>query len=498
MNNEEALEIVEKTLREQHLSKLQVMVFRQAWEEQSYAAIAKTSGYEVGYVKQTGSQLWQLLSQAFGEKVTKSNLQLVLKRKAKDLERKSSVSKISHNSLPIKDYPVKIDWGDAPDLAPFYGRNEELSTLKKWILQDGCRLVGLFGMGGIGKTALSVKLAKQIQGKFEYVIWRSLRHAPPFEEFLGELIKSLAIPQDLTLSDNFYSGILQLLAWLRTHRCLVIFDRIETIMAPGDSRGGYLPGYEGYGQLLKCLGETNHQSTIVLTSREKPKEVAAISGQFTPIRSLVLTGLSSSTVQDILTIKGDFYGSTEEWKILVEHYGGNPLSLKIVADAIQNLFVGSIANFLQCLAEDTSIFGDIRYLLASQIERLSDLEQQVMYWIAMEQKPVTFYEIRSNFVPQLSISDLVETLTSLERRCLLEKVKCTIGVKPENIFTLKPGIADYMNHIFHEQVYPKINHNQRPNTNNHLSKLLTQNHRVVNSNFFLVNGDHFVSTQVSK
>src|SRR4028119_334657 len=84
MNDEEALAIVERALSEERLSKLQVTVFRQAWEEQSYQEIARNSGYEIGYVKQTGSQLWQLLSKAFGEKVTKSNVQLVLKRKAKE------------------------------------------------------------------------------------------------------------------------------------------------------------------------------------------------------------------------------------------------------------------------------------------------------------------------------------------------------------------------------------------------------------------------------
>ena len=456
MNNEEALALVEKTLSEEHLSKLQVMVFRQAWEEQSYYAIAKTSGYEVGYVKQTGSQLWQLLSQAFGEKVTKSNLQLVLKRKAKDLDRKSSVIKISNNSLPITHYPVRIDWGDAPDVAAFYGRNEELSNLENWIVQDGCRMVGLFGMGGIGKTSLSVKLAKQIQGEFEYVIWRSLRHGQPIAEFLTELIQSLVIPQDIKIPDNLHSQIFHLLHFLRQHRCLLVFDNIESIIEPGYISGGYLPGYEGYGQLLKCLGETNHQSTILLTSREKLKEIAAIEGQFTPIRSMVLTGLSESAVQDIFRIKGDFLGSAEEWRVLVEHYGGNPFALKIVAGAIQNLFDSNIANFIECLEQDTSVFGDIRYLLASQIERLSDLEQQIMYWLSIDREPVTFSELRADFVPQVSLADLLEVLTSLERRCLLEKVTSTLTEKPRTLFTLKPVVMDYMTNRLLERVCTEI------------------------------------------
>jgi len=74
------------------------------------------------------------------------------------------------------------DWGEAMDVSVFYGRAEELVTLEQWIVQSRCRLVAPLGMGGIGKTSLSVKLAEQIQGEFEYLIWRSLLHAPPIED----------------------------------------------------------------------------------------------------------------------------------------------------------------------------------------------------------------------------------------------------------------------------------------------------------------------------
>ncbi|MEH2393091.1 MAG: hypothetical protein V7K21_16040 [Nostoc sp.] len=56
------------------------------------------------------------------------------------------------------------------DVSRFYGRATELETLSQWIVRDRTRLVVLLGMGGMGKTALSVKLAEQLQGEFEYVI----------------------------------------------------------------------------------------------------------------------------------------------------------------------------------------------------------------------------------------------------------------------------------------------------------------------------------------
>jgi hypothetical protein len=85
---------------------------------------------------------------------------------------------------------IARDWGEAPDVSTFYGRTTELTTLRQWILQDNCRLVGIIGIGGIGKTALSVKLAEQVQDHFTYVIWRSLRNAPPIETLLGDLYHS--------------------------------------------------------------------------------------------------------------------------------------------------------------------------------------------------------------------------------------------------------------------------------------------------------------------
>ncbi|HBB35208.1 MAG TPA: hypothetical protein DDZ80_00200 [Cyanobacteria bacterium UBA8803] len=437
MNTEEALLIVEKSLTQERLSQLQMTVFRQAWEEQSYQDIAKSSGYELGYVKQTGSQLWQLLSKALGEKVTKRNIQVILKRKAQE-------GRIEHPHPPIKSVtkspaisiPNRTDWGDAPDLSVFYGRQEELTTLKRWILQDRCRLVGMFGMGGIGKTSLAIALAKQIQGEFDYLLWRSLRHAPLLRDLLTDPIQCFSHQPPPELPDRIDSCLYHLLDYLRTYRCLVIFDNGETIMQPGDSGGGYKTGYEGYDRLFKCLGETDHQSAIVLTSREKPRGIAAIEGQALPIRSLQLTGLPPTAGQQIFHVKGDFSGSADQWRILIEHYAGNPLALKMVAPVIQECFDGSIANFLEVLEAGTSVFGDIRDLLASQVDRLSELEQQIMYWLAINREPVTLSELRADFVPQVSLADLIEALICLQRRSLIDKRRAC--------FTLQPAVMEYV------------------------------------------------------
>jgi hypothetical protein len=81
MKVDEALALVETVLEDDRLNDVQELIFRQCWEgNQSYQEIAQVSGYDSEYIKATGAKLWKLLTEVFGEKVKKGNLQSVLKR----------------------------------------------------------------------------------------------------------------------------------------------------------------------------------------------------------------------------------------------------------------------------------------------------------------------------------------------------------------------------------------------------------------------------------
>jgi WD40 repeat protein/DNA-binding SARP family transcriptional activator len=309
------------------------------------------------------------------------------------------------------------DWGDAPDATIFYGRQAEIAQLNQWLITDGCRLVGLWGMGGIGKTALASRLATDIHAQFEYLIWRSLRNAPPVEDILGEYILFLSDQQAYDLPADVDRRIAWLIDYLRQHRCLLILDNVEAVLQKGKRAGHYRAGYEGYGQLIRRIGETRHRSCLLLTSREKPGELALLEGEASPIRSLHLMSLGLAEGRAILKDKG-LVGSDEGWVALIERYSGNPLALKVVSETIRDLFDGSIAAFLR---EDMTIFGGIRDLLAQQYERLSGLEQELLIWLAIEREAIGPDELLNNLVQPAPKPDLIETLRALHRRSLLEK-----------------------------------------------------------------------------
>ena len=80
ITDREAIVLVEQLLKRGRLTTVQEIVFRQSWTGKTYLDMAIDSDYDLGYIKDVGSKLWRSLSQALGEKVTKSNLHKVLQR----------------------------------------------------------------------------------------------------------------------------------------------------------------------------------------------------------------------------------------------------------------------------------------------------------------------------------------------------------------------------------------------------------------------------------
>lgn len=159
------------------LNTLQKHILQQVWQGHKYPEIAAYCGYTEGHVKDVGSHLWWVLSQALGEKINKINCRAVLER---CLHR----SKDTGNML-ISAPLVKGGWGDLPPTAisnsaplvkgsrgdlhakpNFVGRTEAIAHLNRLVSLDSKAIV-IQGEGGLGKTTLAQQYLHQ---NFEVVL----------------------------------------------------------------------------------------------------------------------------------------------------------------------------------------------------------------------------------------------------------------------------------------------------------------------------------------
>ncbi|BAY93375.1 hypothetical protein FDUTEX481_09363 [Tolypothrix sp. PCC 7601] len=346
-------------------------------------------------------------------------------------------AKKTDESSPISQY----DWDGAPNIPIFYDRSIERTQLKQWLINDKCRLVSILAMGGVGKTALAKKLAEEVSGEFDYIIWRSLREAPTVEKIIADVVRFLSPQQEVDLPESLGEKITRLIEYLNTSRCLLILDNGESILQGGASTGCYLQGYAGYGELFRQVGESQHQSCLLLTSREQFLEVRRLAGESLPVRVWELGGLESAT--EILTARG-ITGCAEDIKDLVKHYHGNPLALQIVPATIKKLFNGDIRAFLN---SETTVFDDIEDLLTQQFQRLSKPEQSLMYWLAIYRQPVLENDLIED-VLGLSAKEVREALNSLSRRCLIQST--------DEGLTLQNVVMEYVSNLFIHKIINEL------------------------------------------
>src|SRR5579864_2912170 len=213
----------------------------------------------------------------------------------------------------------RVDWGDAPDVSSFYGRAWELDLLSGWVVQERCRVVSVLGQGGIGKSALATQVMHRVAEDFEVVIWRSLRDVPSCEALLEDCLRSLA-PQalrDVSASPERRQDLL--LECLRGRRILLVFDNLESFLEEGEDSGRMRAGYEGFSRVLRRVAETEHQSCLLLTSREKPVDLVPMEGRRSPVRALRLTRLDVNACKQLLAEK-EVIGDPAEQMQLIEAY----------------------------------------------------------------------------------------------------------------------------------------------------------------------------------
>ncbi|MBD0346623.1 MAG: hypothetical protein ICV63_17715 [Coleofasciculus sp. Co-bin14] len=182
------------------------------------------------------------------------------------------------------------------------------------------------------------------------------------------------------------------------------------------------------------MGRERHNSCLMLISREPLNEIALM--QEETVQSLLLSDLNNAAAWQIFRDKGLL--DENKWNQLLQIYKGNPLVLNIISGYIKNSFTGRVSDFLRL---ETIVLGDIHLILDGSWQRLSSLQREVMFQLAIA--PI------SPLTPTLnrravSKSEILEAIQALERRSLIERQL----EDKEIIYTLQPIVKKFVKRKF--------------------------------------------------
>ncbi len=345
---------------------------------------------------------------------------------------------------------VAVDWSDFPKRTPFYGREDEMATLRHWLVEERACLVGLFGIGGQGKSALATEVAWTLidelasgphpHGAFDRILWRSLVNAPPFETMVSGWLAFLAGDETVQAPEHIDDQLSVLFDHLRQQRCLLVLDDVERILRPESETDLIDKGYE---QLIEQMGQRVHCSSLLLISRDCPKILDAEEGGATDMRRLQLRGLTEEAGRQLIQRYG-LDVCSETAGTLIERYSGHPLALKLMVQAAQTFFASNPEAFFADLTDDLLILDDLRQMIDQQLSALSPLERRILICLAANRKPMTLQALGDS-LGQLSLrSAMLDALSRLRRWSLLET--SDLG------FSLQPIMTAYVMQFLHATV----------------------------------------------
>jgi len=393
------------------LNTLQKHILQQVWQGRKYPEIATYCGYTEGHVKDVGSHLWQVLSQALGEKINKINCRAVLERCLHASKDKGDL----HTTAPSISTPLhKGGWGDLHAKPNFVGRTEAIAHLDR-LLGLGSKAIVIQGEGGLGKTTLAQQYlhTQNFEVVLELLVAKETQNLTSAERVVEEWLK-----QDLREEPGLEFGVTlgRLKRQLQTRRIGVLIDNLEPAL---DCQGRLIASHRSYVELFRILTDPQVQSVTLITSRDRLCEPSL------NVEHYRLPGLDLQAWQEYYSCRQVAIDSPTLQQ-MHQAYGGNAKVMGILRGTIQTDFAGNAIAYWQENHADPLAATDLKNLIASQFHRLQTLDLPA-YRLLCRLGCYRYQDVAK--IPTQGVLDLLwdvptqqqrQIIAALRDRCLIE------------------------------------------------------------------------------
>ena len=284
---------------------------------------------------------------------------------------------VASSAIVITTPPLVKDW---------VGRSEETTQLQSWMTNPDTTLIGIQGLGGMGKSTLAAYLFDQFQAnpslqqsavKIDHFLWADVTQRPDFAAFAETILRGLGVR--LTAGGDTYQLMQQLIGCLQQESCLLVVDNLESLLS---ETGEWLDS--AYAQFFSDWLQQGQKSRLLLTTREKPKLFQGLSSWRT------LLGLPRSE-GGLLLQRLEVQGTVAELEAFAQLVDGHPLTLKLVAGFLREYCEGQLQQVAELeLATEELVYQEaegrhrerqnarISWILEQHLQRLSDEEKQFL------------------------------------------------------------------------------------------------------------------------
>jgi WD40 repeat protein len=310
----------------------------------------------------------------------------------------------------------------------------------------------MVGEAGIGKSRLALEAISHIirdaKAPYNVIMWRSVKEGLPADRIMADLISVMSQGQ-IESTGRIETDLAAITVLAARTKVLLVLDNIESITVAGTFAGKVMDEFRAYLSLINVFAQRSNECSILITGRELPSDIILWekeAGRDSFVSIVKIQGLDAEASQDILVDSG-LPAPSESIAKLIGTLGYNPMKLRIAAPLITEIYSGNIANFLE---RNTIISGELGDIVASQLERISSLESQILFWLALERIPVSPDTLSDNILQSPAKLEIGTALGSLIRRNLCERTQ--VG-----LFTLQPAVAEYLTNRLVEHTASQIN-----------------------------------------